>query len=191
MKRVISIVMLTTFTLLATGCSNDKSTVERKGLTGFVVEADYQKNRLLVVESDETKQGEDYEAEWYSLNKDAIILDNNSNPALFTDAEVGSKVETWSTSHSLESYPASTDLSKLIIADDVKHPDSPMLQKTAIQAAIIYIKNLTNRPGTIIIQNVSTNETEWIIQIYHYIYNEEKSYKLGIDATTGEVREIQ
>ncbi|MEJ8545956.1 DUF3221 domain-containing protein [Brevibacillus borstelensis] len=189
MKKALSFLTLSALALLLTGCSDDKPINERKGLTGYVIEADYEKKQILVVESDETKQSDRYDAEWYSLNEDAIILDSKNNPVLFTDVEVGSKVETWSTLPSLQSYPAQTDLSKLVIADDVKHPDAPMLQKTAIQAAISYVKKLTNEPGTIIIQNVSTDKAEWIIQIYHY--NKKKGYKLGIDAKTGEVREIQ
>ncbi|WP_400164028.1 DUF3221 domain-containing protein [Brevibacillus sp. TJ4] len=187
MNNVGTLLAIAIATFMLTGCSNDHTTVERKGLTGFVVEADYQKNRLLVIESDETKQGEDYEAEWYTLNKDAVILDSKSNPALFTDVEVGSKVETWATLPSVQSYPSSTDLSRLVIADDLKHPNTSMLQKTAIQAVVTYVKNL-HSPGTIIIQSVSTNETEWIIQVYDD--NQEKGYRLAVHAETAEVREI-
>ncbi|MFM1655825.1 hypothetical protein ACI7RC_27610 [Brevibacillus sp. B_LB10_24] len=129
MKKVISFLTLSAFVLLPTGCSNDQPIHERKGLTGYVIEADYQKKQLLVAESDQTKLGEKYGAEWYSLNDNAILLDSRNNPALFTDIEVGSKAETWATLLSMESYPSQTDLSKLVIADDVKHPHSSMLQK--------------------------------------------------------------
>lgn len=189
MKNVGALLAIAIATFMLTGCSHDQPTVERRGLTGFVVEADYEKKRLLVVESDETKQGEDYEAEWYTGNKDAVLLDSKSNPALFTDVEVGFKVETWATLPSVQTYPSSTDLSRFVIADDVKHPHTSMLQKTAIQTVVTvtYVKN-QNPPGTIIIQNVSTNETEWIIQAYHY--NQEKGYRLAVHAETAEVREI-
>ncbi|EST52148.1 hypothetical protein T458_23935 [Brevibacillus panacihumi W25] len=189
MSKFLSVISLSVLVILTVGCSDDESKSEHKGLTGYVIEANYEKNALLVVESDKTAKDGNYDAEWYSLNDDAILLDSQKNKVLFTDIAVGAEVETWSTLPSLQSYPSQTDLSKLILADDVKHPNYPMVQKKAIQIALNFVKSLSGKPDILIVQSVVSNKSEWIIHIYNF--NAEKKYELSVNAETGEVKQIK
>ncbi|WP_340673698.1 DUF3221 domain-containing protein [Brevibacillus agri] len=188
MNKLLSYLSITALVLLTAGCSEDNPKSEHKGLTGYVIEANYEKNALLVAESDKTAKDGKYGAEWYSLNDDAILLDSQKSKVLFTDIEVGAEVETWSTLPSLESYPSQTDLSKLILAEDVKHPNYPMVQKKAIQIALNYVKSRTSKSDIFIVQNVVSSKSEWIIHIYHF--NTDQEYELSIHAETGEVKHI-
>ncbi|KZE46906.1 hypothetical protein AV540_21610 [Brevibacillus parabrevis] len=186
MNKYLMFITLSTIVLLTVGCSAAKPKNEHKGLTGFVIEANYEKRALLVAESDKTSATEGkYGVEWYSLNDDAILVDSKNSKVLFTDIEVGSEVETWSTSPSLESYPSKTDLSKLVVADDVKHPNSDMLQKKAIQAALNFAKNLSDKPAILIVQKVEIRKTDWLIHVYNF--DLEKSYGLRVNPETAEV----
>lgn len=189
MNKLLSYISLSALVLLTAGCSDDKPKTEHKGLTGYVIEANYEKKALLVAESDKTAKNGNYGAEWYSLNDDAILHDSKNNKVSLTDIEVGSEVETWSTLPSLESYPSKTDLSKLVVADDVKHPDSPMLQKKAIQAALSHAKSISDTAAILIVQNVTTSKSEWIIQVYNSYT--EKSHEFTVHALTGEVKQIK
>jgi len=189
MNKLLSYISLSALVLLTAGCSDDKPKNEHKGLTGYVIEANYEKKALLVAESDKTAKDGSYDAEWYSLNDDAILHDSKNNKVVLTDIEVGSEVETWSTLPSLESYPSRTDLSKLVVVDDVKHPDSPMLQKKAIQVALAYAKSLSDNSAILLVQNVTTSKSEWLITVFNT--NTEKNYELSINADTGEVKQIK
>jgi hypothetical protein len=189
MNRPLLYITLFAFLLLTAGCSDEKPKNERKGLTGYVIETNYEKKALLVAESDKTARDGDYDAEWYFVNDDAILLDRKNNKVLLTDIEVGAEVETWAASPSLESYPAKTDLSKLVVADDVQHPHYPMLQKKAIQMALNFVKSLSDKADIFIVQDAVSTESEWIVRVF--TFNAGQKHEISVHAETGEVKRIK
>lgn len=48
MNKYLKFITLSTMVLLTVGCSEEKPKNEHKGLTGFVIEANYEKERYLL-----------------------------------------------------------------------------------------------------------------------------------------------
>ncbi|WP_254457046.1 hypothetical protein [Brevibacillus sp. HB2.2] len=72
MKRVSTLFLAA---LLMSGCATSNNEIERQTLTGYVIEKDTAKKRLLVIENDKTQSNDSttYEAEWY-FPKDETIF---------------------------------------------------------------------------------------------------------------------
>ncbi|WP_429845490.1 DUF3221 domain-containing protein [Brevibacillus sp. FIR094] len=173
--------------LLMTGCATSYNEIERQTLTGYVIEKDIEKKRLLVIENDETKTKDstNYEAEWYFPKEEAVFQDSKGNNISFDQIEVGHMVSTWSTTPSAQSYPSSAELSKLVINAESKNPSNQMDEKKAIQYAINYLKS--KHDNGVIIKSANGQKDHWEIKATDY--DNEVDTILQINTQTGEVKE--
>ncbi|UED77459.1 DUF3221 domain-containing protein [Brevibacillus sp. DP1.3A] len=185
MKNVLTLFLAA---LLMSGCATSNTEIERQTITGYVIEKDTAKKRLLVIENDETKTKDstNYEAEWYFPKEEAVFQDSKGNNISFDKIEVGHMVSTWSTTPSALAYPSSAELSKLVINEESKNPINEMDEKKAIQHAIHYLKSKLD--DGIIIKSANGQKDHW--QIKATDYDIEVDTLLQINAQTGEVKEV-